>query len=103
MASPPNAPTAPADSAPWRLTRAASTRDRPLIVLTRLNESQFAINPDLIERISENPDTTLVMIDGAKYIVTESMDEVISRIVHYRAGVIALAYDPERNPWIPRP
>ncbi|MCU1636126.1 MAG: flagellar protein FlbD, partial [Cryobacterium sp.] len=48
-----------------------------MIVLTRLNESQFAINPDLIERISENPDTTLVMIDGAKYIVTESMDEVI--------------------------
>lgn len=65
-----------------------------MIVVTRLNDRQFAINPDLIERIHANPDTTLVMVDGAKYIVTESMDEVIERIAGYRARVIALAYDP---------
>jgi flagellar protein FlbD len=65
-----------------------------MIVVTRLNDSQFAINPDLIERIHSNPDTTLVMVDGAKYIVTESMDEVIERIAAYRAHVIALAYEP---------
>ncbi len=64
-----------------------------MIVVTRLNDSQFAINPDLIERIHSNPDTTLVMVDGAKYIVTESMDEVIRRIAAYRAGVLALAYE----------
>jgi len=64
-----------------------------MIVVTRLNASRFAINPDLIERIHANPDTTLVMVDGAKYIVTESMDEVIDLIAGYRARVIALAYD----------
>ncbi|TYC98359.1 flagellar FlbD family protein [Arthrobacter echini] len=62
-----------------------------MIVVTRLNESQFAVNPDLIERIHENPDTTLVMIDGAKYIVTESLDEVIDLIATYRARIITLA------------
>ncbi|MGO4690010.1 flagellar FlbD family protein [Glaciibacter sp. 2TAF33] len=66
-----------------------------MIVVTRLNDSQFAINPDLIERIHSNPDTTLVMVDGAKYIVTESMDEVIERVAAYRARVIALAYEPQ--------
>jgi flagellar protein FlbD len=66
-----------------------------MIVVTRLNDSQFAINPDLIERIHSNPDTTLVMVDGAKYIVTESLDEVIERIAAYRARVIALAYEPQ--------
>ena len=35
-----------------------------MIVVTRLNDSQFAVNPDLIERIYANPDTTLVMVDG---------------------------------------
>jgi flagellar protein FlbD len=65
----------------------------PMIVVTRLNDSQFAINPDLIERINSNPDTTLVMVDGAKYIVTESMDEVIEAIASYRAHVLALAYE----------
>jgi flagellar protein FlbD len=67
----------------------------PMIVVTRLNDSQFAINPDLIERIHSNPDTTLVMVDGAKYIVTESMEQVIEAIACYRARVIALAYEPE--------
>ena len=64
-----------------------------MIVVTRLNDSQFAINPDLIERIHANPDTTLVMVDGAKFIVTESMDEVIEMIAMYRASVIALAHE----------
>ena len=63
-----------------------------MIVVTRLNDRQFAINPDLIERIHVNPDTTLVMVDGAKYIVTESMAEVIDRIAYYRARVISLAH-----------
>jgi flagellar protein FlbD len=64
-----------------------------MIVVTRLNNSQFAINPDLIERIHANPDTTLVMVDGAKYIITESMTEVIDKIAHYRARVIALTHE----------
>lgn len=63
-----------------------------MIVVTRLNGSQFAINPDLIERIHVNPDTTLVMVDGAKFIVTESLSEVIEKIAAYRAHVIGLAY-----------
>jgi flagellar protein FlbD len=33
------------------------------------------------------------MVDGAKYIVTESLDEVINRIVTYRARVLATARD----------
>lgn len=64
-----------------------------MIVVTRLNDSQFAINPDLIERITSNPDTTLIMVDGAKYIVTEPMTEVIDRITRYRAKVIALTHE----------
>lgn len=62
-----------------------------MIVVTRLNDSQFALNPDLIERIHATPDTTIVLLDGAKYIVTESMDEVIDSIARYRARVITLA------------
>ena len=62
-----------------------------MIVVTRLNDSQFAINPDLIERIHQAPDTTIVMVDGRKYIVTESMPEVIEMIAAYRARVVAMA------------
>ena len=62
-----------------------------MIVVTRLNDSQFAVNPDLIERIHETPDTTLVMVDGAKYIVTEPLAEVIDLIAAHRARIISLA------------
>lgn len=64
-----------------------------MIVVTRLNDSQFAVNPDLIERIHSNPDTTLVMVDGAKYIVTETMDQIISMIAGYRAQIVRQARD----------
>ncbi|MCY7288328.1 MAG: flagellar FlbD family protein [Cryobacterium sp.] len=63
-----------------------------MIVVTRLNASQFAINPDLIERIHASPDTTLVMVDGAKFIVTETLEDVIEKIARFRAHVISLAY-----------
>jgi len=63
-----------------------------MIVVTRLNGSGFAVNPDLVERIQETPDTTLIMVDGAKYIVRESMAEVIELIAGYRARIVGMAY-----------
>lgn len=62
-----------------------------MIVLTRLNGSQFAINPDLIERIIENPDTTITLVDGSNHIVTESLDAVIEIIAEFRADIVARA------------
>ncbi|MCY7325077.1 MAG: flagellar FlbD family protein [Microbacteriaceae bacterium] len=69
-----------------------------MIVVTRLNDTQFALNPDLIERINANPDTTIVLVDGARYIVTESLSEVIEMIALYRARVVAIARDMAETP-----
>ncbi|WP_246017936.1 flagellar FlbD family protein [Amnibacterium kyonggiense] len=63
-----------------------------MILLTRLNGTTFAVNPDLVERIQEQPDTTVVLVDGTTFIVTETIDEVIDEIAEYRARVIALAH-----------
>jgi flagellar protein FlbD len=64
-----------------------------MIQLTRLNNDPFALNTDLIERVDATPDTVLTLIDGTKYIVAEPMDEVIDRIVAFRARVVAAAED----------
>jgi flagellar protein FlbD len=69
-----------------------------MIVVTRLNGSAFAVNPDLVERIQETPDTTLIMVDGAKYIVRESLAEVIERIAAYRARIVSMAYGTDPVP-----
>lgn len=57
-------------------------------MLTRLGGPVFALNPDLIERADATPDTVITLVDGAKYIVTESVAELIGLIREYRASVI---------------
>ena len=69
-----------------------------MIVVTRLNGSRFAVNPDLIERIHASPDTTLMLVDGSSYIVTEGLDEIIELVARYRAKVIALAHAASNEP-----
>lgn len=69
-----------------------------MIVVTRLNGSRFAVNPDLIERIHASPDTTLMLVDGSSYIVTESLDEIIDLVARYRAKVISLAHAASSEP-----
>lgn len=68
-----------------------------MIVVTRLNGPQFAVNPDLIQRIETTPDTILTLIDGTKYVVAESLAEVTERIVTYRASVVARTMESRRG------
>ena len=63
-----------------------------MIVLTKLNGVPFAVNADLIERVNADPDTTLTLVDGVRYVVRESLPEVILRVTEYRATILDLAY-----------
>ncbi|GAA3672851.1 hypothetical protein GCM10023081_09000 [Arthrobacter ginkgonis] len=62
-----------------------------MIVVTTLNGRPAAVNAELVERIHENPDTTLVLIDGKRLVVRESMAEVIGLIDQAKARVLRLA------------
>ena len=62
-----------------------------MVTLTRITGTQFALNPDLIERVDRTPDTVITLVDGTKYLVREGLDEVIAAILDYRARVLASA------------
>src|SRR3954466_7109723 len=80
------------------LTRAPiEQEDRPVIRVTRLNGERFALNPDLIERVEGHPDTVAFLVDGTKYVVKESVDEVLDEIREYRAGILATSYEMDRG------
>jgi flagellar protein FlbD len=64
-----------------------------MIIVTKLNDTQFAVNPDLIERINTEPDTTITMVGGVKYVVLEPLGEVIDLIAQFRARVLSEAYE----------
>ncbi|MEV7972395.1 flagellar FlbD family protein [Cellulomonas sp. NPDC089187] len=69
-----------------------------MIVVTRLNGAQFGVNPDLLQRVDSAPDTILTLIDGTKYIVRESMSEVIARVNEHRAQLLARAQEIQADP-----
>ena len=60
-----------------------------MIILTRLNGEQFAINCDLVERVDAHPDTVLTLVDATKYVVAESLVDVVDRVRDFRASVLA--------------
>ena len=72
-----------------------------MIRVTRLNGEQFALNPDLIERVEAHPDTVAFLVDGTKYVVKESVDEVLLEIREYRAGILATSYEMDRGEYRP--
>ena len=49
-----------------------------MVPLTRITGAQFALNPDLIERVDRTPDTIITLVDGAKYLVQESLEDVVA-------------------------
>ena len=62
-----------------------------VIIVNRLSGQELAVNPDLLGRMESTPDTILVLLDGTRYIVRQTMAEVIDLICDYRARVIARA------------
>ena len=55
-----------------------------MITLTRFNGSSFVLNMDLIETIEATPDTVITLVTGRKYVVRESVDEIVKKILDFR-------------------
>lgn len=58
-----------------------------MVTLTKLNDKFFTINSDLIETLEETPDTVIVMTTGNKYVVKETQQEIIDKIVQYKRRI----------------
>ena len=60
-----------------------------MITLTKLNGHSMILNSDLIKTAEASPDTMLTLINGEKLIVREDLDEVMERVLAYRARLLA--------------
>jgi flagellar protein FlbD len=66
-----------------------------MISVTRLKGQVVALNPDLIESVEENPDTTIRLISGEKLLVRESLADVVQLVAEYRRYIVsALSVQP---------
>lgn len=55
-----------------------------MITLTKLNGEKFVLNSDLIEVITENPDTTILLTNGKHLLVREKKEQVIDKVVEFK-------------------
>ncbi|MCP4132548.1 MAG: flagellar FlbD family protein [bacterium] len=59
-----------------------------MIFLHRLNGDEFAFNPFHIETIEETPDTVITLTNDRKYLVQESIKDIIDKIIDYQRNVL---------------
>ena len=58
-----------------------------MIRLTKLNNDEFVLNSNHIEYIEIIPESKVVLDNKDFYIVKESVDEIINKIVEYNAKI----------------
>ena len=55
-----------------------------MIDLTAMNNTEFVLNADHIEKIECVPETLITLTNGKKYIVLETVEEVKSKVIKYK-------------------
>lgn len=73
-------------------------RGAPVILVHRLRGEAVWLNPDLIESIEATPDTVVTLVDGRRAVVSDPVDEVVERILKFRASVLVTADDLRHEP-----
>lgn len=64
-----------------------------MIELTNIRGNSFILNCDLIETLESTPDTVVSTINGKKYIVSESIEEIVDKVLEYKRKLcIDLSY-----------
>jgi flagellar protein FlbD len=58
-----------------------------MIVLHKLNGDEFALNPNHIEVIEARPDSTITLSNEKKYLVRETVEEIIEKIREYNRSI----------------
>lgn len=62
-----------------------------MIKVTGLNNKAFVLNAEHIEKIEEVPETLITLTNGKKYLVLESNDEIIRRVIEYKHRIFTLS------------
>ncbi len=59
-----------------------------MIKVNRLDGKNFILNAELIETVETTPDTLITLTNGNKFVVKESVEEIINKVIEYRKRVI---------------
>ncbi len=54
-----------------------------MISLTRLNGNPFVVNAELIRTVEASPDSVVTLINGDRFVVSETPEQIIERAIEY--------------------
>ena len=74
-----------------------------MIQLTRLNHVPLIINSDLIEHVEFTADTVVALTNGQKFLVLESAEDVVERVIQFRRALLAESGCPLKKSRIEEP
>lgn len=60
-----------------------------MIQLTRLNHVPVIVNADLIEHVEGTTDTVVALTTGQKFMVRESAEEVVEKVIQFRKAILS--------------
>lgn len=58
-----------------------------MISVTRMNGVEFVINAELVEFVESTPDTVITLTTGKKFVLKDSLDEVVEKVIAYRRKI----------------
>lgn len=61
-----------------------------MVEVTRFNKETIFINADLIEMIEASPDTVVTMTTGRKFVVSETKEELVDKIIKYKQRILSI-------------
>lgn len=59
-----------------------------MIRLPRIHHVPLLLNSDLMEHVEVTPDTAVTLTNGQKFMVLESPEEVVSRVIDLRRCIV---------------
>ena len=61
-----------------------------MIVLTKMSKERFLVNHNQIEAIELIPETKIIMMNHDYYLVEETVEQIVQKIVEYNAKVLEI-------------
>jgi flagellar protein FlbD len=58
-----------------------------MIYVTRLNNTQFVVNADIIKTIEATPDTIITLYNDEKFIVKDKVQDVVDKVIAFRRSL----------------
>lgn len=58
-----------------------------MIKLVGLDNKEYILNADHIEKLEQIPESVITLTNGKKYLVKESNDEIVRKVIEYKRKI----------------